>query len=500
MGRSDLVLGLIETPFAPGESFGQKFRDLTIAWSRYGYRDSIIERASVEEILDEAAQRGHRYCLIQAPGLLIRESWRGEGETDQDFLSSLVAWSQKNDFLVVGRILAEEGSWFGLDSRCLLVDLERYQALHHPRFGDPQERDHLLPVAEIATDDGEVRSLQPLGREATARPGHSGWGFVEAALRGGFPVLGFEPPLAHQLLDLAPVGGGGAAHFGRYMGDGIARYPEERDGADLSPDQRELLDIVALHAANARRGVFLWNIESYGDVEQPPPVFRGPVSRIYSVAAGFKPNRILQTHEFDADTSVVFFDYSQRALDVRKFMVESWDGTDFPSFLAGLFERFPYPETYYHLWQDRTPAQVSEGELDTAWSRELARWGGEDAFAEHWCAYRTLEHEFVHCDVVGDPAPLLERVRADPGAVIWWSNAFFTVYSNWHLDWGRRRDRYEAWVSRLAELCPELLIYGSDHNNTNVNWIRIGDYWSRYCELAGDDLVPRKLQQHEIRM
>jgi hypothetical protein len=95
---------------------------------------------------------------------------------------------------------------------------------------------------------------------------------------------------------------------------------------------------------------------------------------------------------------------------------------------------------------------------------------------------------------------LLERVRADPGAVIWWSNAFFTVYSNWHLDWGRRRDRYEAWVSRLAELCPELLIYGSDHNNTNVNWIRIGDYWSRYCELAGDDLVPRKLQQHEIRM
>jgi hypothetical protein len=66
--------------------------------------------------------------------------------------------------------------------------------------------------------------------------------------------------------------------------------------------------------------------------------------------------------------------------------------------------------------------------------------------------------------------------------------------------WNERRDRYEAWVSGLASRNPELLVYGSDHNNSNVNWIRVGDYWARYRELPGDELIPRKLQQHEIRM
>jgi hypothetical protein len=306
--------------------------------------------------------------------------------------------------------------------------------------------------------------------------------------------------LVNQLLDLSAADEACSARFARYLGDGVERYAEERETVDLSGAQRELLDTAALHSANARRGVFLWNIEPYDDVETPPPDFTGSTSRIYSVAAGFKPNRILETHGFDSRTSVTFFDYSDRALDVRRFTLDTWDGIDFPRFVRGVFERFPYPETYYHLWRDLTPDQVDPADLESAWRREVIRWGGEQAFAEHWGRYRELQHDFVHCDVVGDPAPLLERVAVDPHAVMWWSNAFFTVHSNWHYTWNERRDRYEAWVSGLASRNPELLVYGSDHNNSNVNWIRIGDYWSRYRELPGDELVPRKLQHHEIRM
>jgi hypothetical protein len=319
-------------------------------------------------------------------------------------------------------------------------------------------------------------------------------------LRADIPVQSLDPTLANQLLDLGAADEAGSARFADYLGDGVGRYVEQRESADLSGAQRELLDTAALHSANARRGVFLWNIEPYDDVETPPPDFTGPVSHIYSVAAGFKPNRILETHGFDSHTKVTFMDYSDRALEVRRFTLENWDGSDFPRFVRGLFERFPYPETYYHLWRDITPEQVSAGELESAWSSELARWGGEQAFAEHWGRYRELQHEFVHCDIVGDPAPLLERVAVDPRAVIWWSNAFFTVTSNWYYLWSERRDRYEAWVSGLASRNPDLLVYGSDHDNSNVNWIRIGDYWSRYRELPGDELVPRKLRHHEIRM
>jgi hypothetical protein len=494
MGGCDLVLGLLEAS-TPRHDLESRYRDLSIAWSRYGYRDAIIEAGSVEAILGEAADRGHRYCLIVAPGILIRESWQGEGSEGQDVLSSLAGWIEKHDFFVVGRILAAEEGWFGLDERWLLVDLERYRSSGRPRFGEASAEPRELPVADPVRADGEIRSLSPSDRTAATRPALRGWGLVEATLRSGLPVLALERRLADQFLDVASASG-----FERYLGDDIARYPDERDRAPLDADQRQILDVVALHAKNARRGVFLWNIESYADVETPPAQFRGPVSRLYSVAAGFKPNRILETHGFDANTSVVFFDYSQMALDVRRFTLEAWDGLDHPRWVAGLFERFPYPETYYHLWRDLVPDQLSPADLDSVWSRELARWGGEDAFAAHWRRYRELQHEFVHCDLVGDPAPLLERVSSDPGGVIWWSNAFFTVHSNWHYPWSERRERYEAFVSRLASRNPALLFYGSDHNNTNVNWISAGDYWTRYRELPGDELVPRKLHHHEIRM
>jgi hypothetical protein len=499
MGEGDLVIGLIRAA-GSGGLLAEKSRDLSIAWSRYGYRDSIIERDSIAEILAEASRRGHRHCLVLAPGVLIRESWRGEGESDRDFLGALAHWVESNDFFVAGRIVEKRDAWYGLDTRWLLVDLARHAELGCPEFGDEPGPLQELPRAQPKLAGGQIRSLEPTDATLQVQPGLEGWGFIAAALRAGLPVQRLDPTLENQLLDLGADDEPGAERFAGYLGDGIRRYMEERETAKLSAAQSELLDTAALHFENARRGVFLWNIEPYDDVEKPPPDFADGVSHIYSVAAGFKPNRILETHGFDSDTVVTFFDYSERALELRRYTVDRWDGQDYPRFVRELFERFPYPETYYHLWRDRTPEQVSPAELESAWRRELGRWGGEQAFAAHWSRYRELSHEFVHCDIVGAPAPLFDGLAVDPRAVMWWSNAFFTVHSNWHYLWDERRDRYESWVSELASRNPELLIYGSDHDNSNVNWIRIGDYWNRYRELPGDELVPRKLSRHEIRM
>ena len=105
MRRGELVFGLLATPDGRGGPEDDKYRDLSIAWSRYGYRDAIVEGESVDAILSEAAARGHRYCLILAPGILIRESWRGDADAGRDFHSSLADWIDKSEFLVVGRIL-----------------------------------------------------------------------------------------------------------------------------------------------------------------------------------------------------------------------------------------------------------------------------------------------------------------------------------------------------------------------------------------------------------
>jgi hypothetical protein len=221
---------------------------------------------------------------------------------------------------------------------------------------------------------------------------------------------------------------------------------------------------------------------------------------LYSVAAGFKPNRILQTHGLSDRTRVVFFDYSQRALDVRRFMVSQWNGDDFPRFVREVFQAFPHPETFYQLWDEVTPADDIWGDIDRIWEQELTQWGGAAAFATHWRRYRQLKHDYVCCNILENPLPLLELVRAEPNAIIWWSNAFFTMYGNWFYTTNERQQAYRRWTRELAARNTDLFLLGSDDNNTCVNSIRAGEYWELYRHVEANCLRPHKLHRTEIRM
>jgi hypothetical protein len=309
-------------------------------------------------------------------------------------------------------------------------------------------------------------------------------------------------PVAMQqrILDLEPDSLPNAAALSEVIVHGIASVKERTWPAALTRPQATFLESVRRQAMNARRGVFLLNIEAYGDVDTPPGGHTGPVSSLYAVASGFKPNRILQTHGLDRDTRVVFFDYSAQALAVRRAMVDEWDGADFPGFVRRLLERFPPPSTYYQLWADATPDTIDWPTFHRLWAQELARLGGPQAFRGHWHRYRSLSHEYVHCDVLTDTAPLLAHVRRESRAVMWFSNAPFTVYSNWRHSLEERKARYEDWVARLAAHNPDLLLYGSDYNNSNVNCLAAGEYWRLYQERDGGPLAPAELSEHEVRM
>ena len=117
---------------------------------------------------------------------------------------------------------------------------------------------------------------------------------------------------------------------------------------------------------------------------------------------------------------------------------------DFPAFVPHLFRKVPSGDAHYHLWDGATPETLDPKAVERAWERELERWGGERAFAEHWSRYRQFRHEFVRCDVLGSAARLLARVEPEEHAVIWWSNAFFSVWGNWLLDAAERKSRLRA--------------------------------------------------------
>ena len=501
MTEHSLVYGLLDTSGAIGDPpLAARCRDWTITWSRYDYHGPILEAASVNAILDRAVARDARFCFIQSYGRIIRERWTLHQPFQGTFLSALQDWMAGQRAFAAGRILLAEDGWFGLDPGCLLVDLERFAACGEPRFGDPREHGHELPVPAVLTDGVEVSALEPSAGTAEATPRLPGWGFVEASLQHGLPVRALPDFVRGRVLDLAPHTPGARRHLGTVIAEGDPLRASNTLAAGFSADQVSFLHSVGLQAAHARRGVFLLNIESYADVETPPPQFRAPVSTLYAVASGFKPNRILQTHGMDETTRVVFFDYSPRALAVRRAMVEQWDGSDLPGFIRHLFITFPPPDTFYQLWGECTPDSIDWAGLEEVWRRDLDRLGGEAAFAAHWRAYRRLPHTFVQCDLLTDPGPLFEQLREESGAVMWFSNAPFTVYSNWRYLLPDRKAMYERWIDGLARRCPGMLLYGSDYVNANVNCVTAAQYAASYHEQDRGPLEPSLRCQHAIRM
>lgn len=495
-----LVLGVLDISDALDDQIvAAKFRDFTISWSRYDYRREIIEAPTVDEILHVATERGYEWSLILPYGHVLAERWAPEHWRTQGFFSVLARLVEEDDFLVAGTIVAEPGSWYGFKNQCLLVNLDMYLKLSAPSFDVACEQPIQLPGVAPLIEQGRIAALLPSGQTEMHRPTLDGWQFVAASLQNGLRVVGFDKHLHEGILKLAPECPTQTRAFAKYLNHGIRDFHPENTQGELGQDQTSFLKVIQAQTANARRGVFLWNIESYADIEVPKEDFPRPISSLYSVAAGFKPNRILHTHGWDDATRVVFFDYSPVALTIREYMIDEWDGQDFPDFVAQLFRTYPPPETFYQLWGDLTPDQVAASDIERMWRRELQRWNGAQIFQDHWQAYRQLDHAFVCCDLLTDPTPLCSQIDERSGSVIWWSNAFFTMYGNWFYSLLERQQAYDNWIEQIVTRNPDLYLFGSDYNNISVNSIRAAEYWDQYRRSAGSCLIPCRLSETEIR-
>lgn len=497
-----LVFGLLDASDRINDPWlAAKLRGFTLSWSRYDYRGVVLEDAGVNRLLDRALDKGYRWCLLQSYGHVFAEQWRLEHWGRTSVAAALARLLDDLDFLAVGPITGDDEGGYGLDDQCLLVNLRTYAELDRPAFsaGAPAPVELVAPAPRREEGSGRLEGLLPTTPRCRRVPHLPGCRFVDASLRAGRPVRAFDGDLDRNRLYLAPVSAPNGACFRRRLVDGDVGHGRAGDGQSLTAAQAQFLGDVGEKVRNARRGVFLWNLESYADVREPPEGFRPPVSTLYCVAAGFKPNMLLASLGFNQETRVVFFDYSPAALRVRKLLLEEWDGYDYPGFVRRLFKTLPRADMFYHLWADVTPDTVNWDDVERLWDAETRKWGGAAAFRAHWERYRRLEHEFVECDVLAEPEGVSSRVAPRANSVIWWSNAFFTVYGNWHYTPEQCWRSYERWLEGLAANDPALFLYGADPDNTSVNHVQVGPYLEQLQGHTRDPLVPRKPGKHSIR-
>jgi hypothetical protein len=460
---SRIAFAVLDTSSEAGDRvLAARARSLTVSSLRWGYFGDILEGVSVDQLLSGAQAQGYDYCFIQSYGHTVAEKAGPHGARTSNFFDRLRQGLPANDFLITGTAVATAEGGYGLLSRCLLVDLRRHREFGAPPFGASLSRSPAgaRPVAKLRPDEAVSAGDRTL-------PGAA---LVAASLARGIPVAGFGADLDGFLVDF---------------------------GSDLSGCPQALA-AWGRQADAAPSGVFVLNYESYRDVEEPPDGFRPPISALYSVAAGLKPNRILHTHGFDLPTRIVFFDYSERALEFRRVLLSDWTGRDYPGFLRRLFHSLD-PTTHYYLWPGARRDALDWTEMERLWKAEIDRWGGEEIIAEHWARYRLLPHRFVLCNLLTSWSSLLAEIEDDAGAVIWWSNAFCTTYSAWCYTLEEKQRIYGDWIQALAAKAPRAFVYGSDHSNSSVNCISAGDYYRRYLLDGGDPLRARSFYRHEMR-
>lgn len=500
-----LVFGLLDTSGRiSDERLADRLRNFTIAWSRFGYHDDILENDSLDGLLKEALDMGYSYCLVQSCGHVIGETWIPEHWEQVDFQTALRRWIDSEEFFVTGTILQSPDDGYGLADDCLLVNLKHYDALGRPGFGQPgaAATETVLARAIMAPEPDSERfeSLQPTQETAGGTPLLAGWKFIDASLRSGLAVLNFNKSIDGSRISLFDPSPAKMQAFARYLDTLLPGYSRSDPDTDLSRGQRQFLDSIDDQVKDSRKGVFLFNLESYQDVIEHPDHFSPPVTSLYSVAAGFKPNMMLHALGFDNSTRMVYFDYSTTALEIRKVINTEWDGVDFPRFVHDLMEQFPPGEVFYQLWAGLSPDEIAWDDLEQLWRNEIEKWGGESVFRDHWSRFRGIRHEYVHCNLLTDRDGLLAAIDDRPDSAIWWSNAFFTIYSNWLYTADQRKAIYDSWLEQLAKRNTDIFVYGSDYNNINVNHIRVGEYLERYLADSDNCLKPGRFFKHEIRL
>src|SRR5579863_6111887 len=372
MSAGQVVCGLLDISSSIQEgSLSEWARSLTVSWLRFKYSGEILESADLNELLDLALESGYRYCLLQCYGHLILEHWQPGDEHGGVFPGPIL---QEMEQRKVPVLISENSAANVPHPSLMLVNLLEYRKAGKPRY----------PSAFFGGSD-------------PSRPVVTGWSMVD---------LCFGSPDARKAL-------------AAYRGMSILAYPARQENHVLAPEADAFLREIKSATQNSQRGIFLWNFEPYSDIEDPPPGFHRPLSCLYSVAAGLKSNRILETHSFDSQTRVVIFDYSAPGLQFKRLLLQEWDGSDYPEFIRRIREKLPPGEAYYWLWEN-----PDQAEMERLWSQEVDRWGGEQNLRDHWKHYRKLKHQFVICNLLDDRRALLNAMNSDPNSAIWWSNAF----------------------------------------------------------------------------
>jgi len=427
---------------------------INIALSNTSTPSILVEDTNIDKIMESALKQDSSHLFLVSLGYQSHVP---------ELVYQVIKEAQQNNYAFVGHILEDKQTgYYYLHDQALYVNLRVWESLGCPKFGNARNiSNENLSLPDRSPDDihndytptylkstGQTKEYSGL-----LRPGAD---FISDVLAGGYAFGNFSRQVRDQKYHLYPD----------IADDRFERILQGEKGIIVEETGPTYGQYRYLEETNFDKNVtnvvFVFN----NDPTELPRLSYNTSTKLdtlYAVAAGFKPIQILTQTDW-TKSRVVYIDYSQSALDFKKWLVDTWDGTNY---LEKIKEYQIIDPTFRPIW-------LPHKDFSTEWVNILSLFGGEEAWLKIWNQYRSLPHRYILTNLFGNYEEMLDDMSQHKGNnFIWFSNSFYTPASIRNFPNTTLDLLYSNFVEGLKKNNNSIHLGGCD-NRKNVAWVHYG--------------------------
>lgn len=393
---------------------------LQLYFNKDVFLETPIESTDINSIITESGKLGCDWLFLIEYGQRFK---------DPNIIRDLIKYAEDNHYSFLGHLLQTKTPTgdlleFEIHPQCFLLNVNVWKKIGKPKFGKPGSYSiELNKPSRSKTnfhDDYTPYWLSPTGTKEhyTGYLGH-GYNLINTLLEFNHNLGTFSEEIKNRKSFIYPEQDSG--EFESILNGKLKNYETKI----LNQNQRQYLSETSLY--NYINSTYIFNTDKVGnEIVRTEFETIAPTS-IYSVASGFKLLELLAQTQFDNNTSIVYFDYSKTALDLKEWLYRNWDGKDYLEALKKYKEEKNTDIKY--LWRTEHNLKDSDEYIKckNEWEEVLTYFKGELEWLAFWDKVKKLEHKFIQTDILGDYSKLIDNFKVHRGKnIVWISNVFYS--------------------------------------------------------------------------
>lgn len=373
---------------------------------------SIIED-SEDACLHRASDLGFDYLIL---------TWEGNIFDIHRYHQECINFTNQlgEDWLVAGHIIDQyQNRLLHNDSKAIewsdsfwlypitaIVNIKKWQELGRPSWGSETSAQIIkgVPSTDCVHDNYTPLTLSPSKEKVNAKV-KKGWNIINASLDNGIKVLNLNNGIRNNQTYLYPEN-----DVNRYNSFWLSLYMMPK----LTDQYKKVLEKI-LPSKNPRRindktwQCFIRNTERYFPQEANYQVKLdwNSIDTIALPSSGFKDFIVsMSKHSARKTVDVIHFDIIKQCTEIRKKIIERWDGSreSFAKTLLSIGAEYNQnPTDTFHMHSMKDIAEAYDHMLPYFYSQEDLK--------ECWQKFKLFNHSYVEADLLDDPLPAINLIK-----------------------------------------------------------------------------------------